>query len=84
MLSVDGTIRGGGAIFIFRTPLFKIFICGRLRPGVNNRRGLLRKGFPGGCERYTRLWFYFQGAAEFIHFFFNEQPVATLWQAFQR
>jgi hypothetical protein len=51
---------------------------------VNNRRGLLRKGFPRWCERYTRLWFYFHGAAEFIDFFFNEQPVATLWQAFQR
>jgi hypothetical protein len=51
---------------------------------VNNRRGLLRKGFLRRCERYTRLGFYFQGAAEFIDFIFNEQPVAALWQAFQR
>ena len=50
---------------------------------MNNRRGLLRKGFLGRCERYTRLWFYFQGAAKFVDFFVNEQAVAALWEAFE-
>ena len=75
VLPVYGTARRGGTIFIFRTSLFKIFICGRLWPGVNNRRGLLCKGFLGRCERYTRLWFYFQGAAEFV------DPDGFSWEA---
>jgi hypothetical protein len=37
----------------------------------------------GWHERYTRLWFYFQGAAKFVDFFIEEQAVATLWQAFE-
>jgi len=50
---------------------------------MNNHRGLLSKRFLGRYERYTRLWFYFQGAAEFIDFFVDQQAVASLWQAFQ-
>ena len=50
---------------------------------MNNRRGLLSKRFLGRYERYTRLWFYFQGAAEFIDFFVNQQAVAALRQAFK-
>jgi len=38
----------------------------------------------GRFERYSRLWFYFQGAAEFVDFFVEEQAVAALWQPFQR
>jgi hypothetical protein len=69
MLSMRGTIRGGGAIFFFSAPLFKIFICVRLRCGVNNRCGILRDRFLGRYVRATRLWNYFQGAAEFVDFF---------------
>ena len=84
MLSVDGTIRGGGAIFIFRTPLFEIFICGRLRCGVNNRCVPVRNRFLLRYKRHARLWFYFQGATEFVDFFVDQQAVTALRQAFER
>ena len=51
---------------------------------MDDRCVVLRDRFLGRYVRHTRLWNYFQGAAEFVDFFVDKQTVAALWQAFQR
>jgi hypothetical protein len=50
---------------------------------VDDRCVVLRDRFLRRYVRETRLWNYFQGAAEFVDFFVDQHAVTALRQAFE-
>ena len=83
MLVLTCTTRGRRITPIFRTPLFKISVWGRLWLRVNNGRRRFRHFFLRGHERRSRFGFYFQRPPQLSDFFLNQQAVTALRQSFQ-